>query len=242
MKQRGFVLLPVVLLISLVAVVAYSLNHLGPMAVRPVASQAEARIAEQVAQAGLEHAAWAAQNSSCGGDLSLSNKAMGVNGYSATVTTGSSSSAYTLAADQDAWLGESVPAENHGSDTELSAKNKTGDGMRTLYRFNLAAIPPKSQISSALAWLFVTGNDNKGRVNVHRITADWTEGGATWASAGNQFDAQVLAVIPAQSGSGVWVQINLTAQVQGWVNGAWPNYGIMLIGTSDAIESRYASR
>lgn len=242
MKQRGFVLLPVVLLISLVAVVAYSLNHLGPMAVRPVASQAEARIAEQVAQAGLEHAAWAAQNSSCGGDLSLSNKAMGVNGYSATVTTGSSSSAYTLAADQDAWLGESVPAENHGSDTELSAKNKTGDGMRTLYRFSLAAIPPKSQISSALAWLFVTGNDNKGRVNVHRITADWTEGGATWASAGNQFDAQVLAVIPAQSGSGVWVQINLTAQVQGWVNGAWPNYGIMLIGTSDAIESRYASR
>ena len=242
MKQCGFVLLPVVLLITLVAVAAFSLNHLGPMEVESVASRAEARLAEQVARAGLEHAGWLTQNSGCGGDLTLTNKAIGANSYSATVTTGSTSSAYTLAADQDAWLRESVPAENHGSDTELSAKNKTGDGMRTLYRFNLAAIPPGSQISSALAWLFVTGNDNKGPVNVHRITADWTEGGATWATAGNQFDAQVLAVIPAQSGSGVWVQINLTAQVQAWVNGAWPNYGVMLIATSDGTESKYASR
>jgi hypothetical protein len=240
--QRGFVLLPVVLLITLVAVVAFSLNHLGPMAVEPVASHAEARLAEQVARAGLEHAGWLTQNSGCGGDLTLSNEAMGANSYSATVTTGSTSTAYTLAADQDAWLKESVPTENHGSDVELSAKNGAGEDMRVLYRFDFAAIPPGSQISSALAWLFVTGNDDKGPVKVHRITTDWTEGGANWASVGNQFDGQILAVIPAQSGTGVWVQINLTAQVQTWVNGAEPNYGVMLIATSDGTESKYTSR
>ena len=51
----------------------------------------------------------------------------------------------------------------------------------------------------------------------------------------------VLASIPAQPVPGVWVSVNLTSQVQAWVNGE-PNYGIMLNGALEGINSEYASR
>ncbi|MGD8615472.1 MAG: DNRLRE domain-containing protein [Gammaproteobacteria bacterium] len=235
-------LLPVVLLITLVAVAAFSVTQLGSVEIRAVTSQAEARQAERLAQSGLEHAEWLMQNSGCGGDLTLASSPLGADAYNASVTTGTGSTVYTLSVDQDAWIRESAPTANYGLDTELSAKNQAADSMRALYRFDLAAIPAGSTIGSATVWLYATTGDDQGPVSVHRVTADWAEGDATWTSVGERFDGQALAVIPAQSDNGVWIKLNLTAHVQAWVNGAQPNYGIMLIASSDALLSTYASR
>ncbi|MCH5375552.1 MAG: DNRLRE domain-containing protein, partial [Planctomycetes bacterium] len=174
-RQFGFVLLPVVMLITMVAVLAFALNHLGSTEVRPVTGQAEAIRAEQAARSGLEHAGWLMQNQGCVGDLTLTTTSIGSDSYNASVTTGSSSTVYTLDVDQDAWLRESTPSVNYGSDVELSAKSQAGDTMRVLYRFDLASIPVGSQISSAVAWLYVTSSDSQGPLSVHRLTADWTE-------------------------------------------------------------------
>ncbi len=207
-----------------------------------MAGQAEAIRAEHAARSGLEHAGWLMQNQACVGDLTLTTTSIGSDSYSASVTTGAGGTVYTLGVDQDAWLRESAPTVNYGSDVELSAKSKAGDSMRVLYRFDLASIPAGSQISSAVAWLYVRSSDDQGPLKVHRVTADWTEGGATWASMGEQFDSQVLAAIPAGSDDGAWIKLNITAQVQGWVNGAQPNHGIILTATSNERESKYTSR
>ena len=76
---------------------------------------------------------------------------------------------------------------------------------------------------------------------MHRVTADWTEAGATWDNANGSFDSQVLATIPAQPQDDVWVRVNLTAQVQAWVNGQ-PNYGILLGSSAEGVHAKYVSR
>ncbi len=78
---------------------------------------------------------------------------------------------------------------------------------------------------------------------MHRVTADWTETGATWETLATRFDSVVLDTIPPQPDAGdVWVEINLTAQVQAWVNGGAPNYGIMLIPAGEGTHAEYISR
>jgi hypothetical protein len=46
---------------------------------------------------------------------------------------------------------------------------------------------------------------------------------------------------PAQPVAGKWVAVNLTSQLQAWVNGD-PNYGIMLASTSEGMQAQYRSR
>jgi hypothetical protein len=240
-RQSGFILLPVVLLITLVSVVAFLLNHESALGTGTIGSHEEAKQADYVARAGLQHAIWGAQNSACAGDLTLASIPFGVDSYQATVTSAASTTTYTVNVDQDAWLKESSPAENHGTDGELSVKAAAGDDMRTLYHFDLSAVPAGAQIGSATAWFYVTSNDDQGAVNIHEVTAAWTEAAATWTTTADQFNSAVIVSIPTQVSGGVWVQVNLTTLVQSWVNGN-PNNGIMLVATSDAVESKYTSR
>ena len=117
-----------------------------------------------------------------------------------------------------------------------------------LYRFDLSALPAGAQINSASAWLYVTsagpggGAHPEGPLTVHRVTADWTETGATWDTMSTNFDNAVIATIPAQPQDDVWVSINITAQVQAWVNGGEPNFGILLRPTAEGTHGKYVSR
>lgn len=66
--------------------------------------------------------------------------------------------------------------------------------------------------------------------------------GATWNTSANGFDPISLVAIPRQTSSGTQIEVNLTPLVQAWVNAAIPNYGLMLIATSEGTESKYTSR
>ena len=71
----------------------------------------------------------------------------------------------------DAWLKEAAPNENHGSDKELSAKNKPTDNFRALYLFDFSALPANANVTRADLWLRVTGEDDSGQpVNIYRVT------------------------------------------------------------------------
>ena len=125
---------------------------------------------------------------------------------------------------------------------------RAGNLEYALYRFDLSSLPAGSQINSATAWLYVaTGGPGggvfpEGQLTVHRVTSNWTETGATWDTMNTNYDSAVIATIPAQPVDGVWVQINLTAQVQAWVNGGEANYGIMLKPTAEGTHGKLASR
>ncbi len=241
-RTSGYVLLPVVMLITLIAVMAFSLNHQGPMGGGTVTSYAEAERAEQVARAGLQHAAWQTRQAGCGPYTDITAEPLGQHSYTTTLTTDlASTSSYTRSVDQDSWIRSDQPTTNKATDDKLHIRFESGVIERPMYRYDLSAVPANVDILSATAWFYVSKEHPEGPVDIHRLTADWTETDATWDSMGDKMDAAVLATIPSQPVAGVWVSVNLTAQVQSWVNGQ-PNYGITLNSTSEGTHGDYASR
>ena len=240
-NQSGIALVAVlVFLLVIAAVVALKGGEeLGEIHV--AAADAEVRRIDYVAQAGLQHALWRARGSACSGDFTLAANTLGPDSYVATTSGGATSTAHVLSADQDAWIRSDNPGNTGGGDQHIRFEG--GNIEQALYRFDLSALPAGAQINAATAWFYLEGGKEhpEGPLTVHRITADWTEAGATWDTLNGNFEAFDLAMIPAQATGGVWVQINLTGQVQAWVNGQ-PNYGIMLGTVAEGIHSEYKSR
>ncbi len=145
--QRGFILLPVVLAIVLIATIAVLLNYQGAINVDTAAGEAQARQAEAIAAAGLAHATWGAQNSGCAGDMGMTTVPFGQAGngsYTATVTTpGGTTSAYpNLAVVQDAWIRSDNITDNNGTANKLHLRRESGDLEYTIVRFDLSSIRP----------------------------------------------------------------------------------------------------
>lgn len=99
-----------------------------------------------------------------------------------------------------------------------------------------AVIPEGATIDQAVFSILVA-NDSGQNVNVHRILGDWGETSVTWNSFNGNFDPTVIGSFTATWG---WQSVDLTALVQDWVDGATPNFGILLEqGSTDF--SRYWS-
>lgn len=243
LSPRGFVLMPVVLALVVVATLALLLNLEGPMTVEHVAAEAEATKVEFLTHAGLAHAEWQLQGSECTGDFVVPTTALAAGTYTATTTGIGATTSYNLAVDQDAWIESGDVTSNNGASIDQHISFDTGDIVQALYRFDLSSLPASAQINSASAWFYIeVGEEHpEGPITVHRVTADWTETGATWETMNGNFEASVLAMIPPQDQSAVWVRVNLTAQVQAWVNGQ-PNFGVLLGSTAEGVHGEYVSR
>ena len=246
-SQRGYLLITVVVMLFLVASVAMLLNHDSAISANTASTELEAARADYVAQAGMQHALWRAQNNACMGDVSIPATTLGNDSYTATITGAAAGTAYTLAADQDAWIRNDDVTKNNGGTPDQHIRFESGNVEQALTRFDLSSLPADAQINSAIAWFYVTptgaggGAHPEGPITVHRVTADWTETGATWENMNGNFESSKLATIPAQPVDGVWVSFNLTGQVQAWVNGQ-PNYGILMASTAEGVHAKYSSR
>ncbi len=239
--QSGIAMVAVlVFLLVIAAVVALKGGEeLGE--IHLAAADAEVRRLDYVAQAGMQRALWQAENASCTGDFTIPATAIGPDTYSASTTGGGTNTVYTLLADQDAWIRSDNPTNTGGGDQHVRSEGINFE--RPLYRFDLSSLPPNAQVKSAIAWFYLeSGKEHpEGPVTINRVTADWTESDATWEALGDKLDPAALGMIPAQAVGGVWVSVNLTAQVQAWVNGQ-PNYGIALASTAEGIHAEYKSR
>ena len=246
LPERGFILLPVVLAITLIAVIAFTLNNQGALNIEETGGQLEAMQSEHVARAGLVHAQWRANNSGCLGDDEITNVHFGTEGalsYSGTLDSSATAvNQYTLTPDRDTWIKEAAPDEVNPSDNTLSVRNMASDSYRSLYHFNLSSIPSGARVVSATLRLYTITSDTQRAIRLHRLTTDWSEMGTTWNSIGTSYEEQVIGSISPQSSSGNWVSINLTATTQDWINNPALNHGILLAATSTDVESNYASR
>ena len=127
-KTRGFILLPVVVVITLVATLAFLINYESAMESRKIGGRQEAAQAHYAAQAGLEHANWFVQGSGCIGDATMTAVPLGAHSYSATVTGGGgSNTAYTLSVDQDAWIRSDQVDTNNGSNADQHIRFESGN-------------------------------------------------------------------------------------------------------------------
>jgi len=200
-SQRGYLLITVVVMLFLLASIAMLLNHDSAISANTASTELEAARANYVAQAGMQHALWSAQNNACMGDVTIPDTALGADSYSATITGAASGTLYNLSADQDAWIRSDQPTNNNGGDSTLHIKDSQVE--QPLYRFDLSSLPAGAQINSAVASFYVSAEHPEGPVTVHRITTGWNEGDATWDSISGSVDSGVLATIPAQPASGV---------------------------------------
>ena len=113
--------------------------------------------------------------------------------------------------------------------------------MRTPLRFDVSSLPAGATIQSATISLWISGKDDSGDpINVHRVTQDWSESGATWQNAASDYDATIRAqFVPDESDR--FFSFGIASLVQAWVDGTASNFGIMLIPTSNGVEAKFAS-
>lgn len=109
---------------------------------------------------------------------------------------------------------------------------------RTLIKFDLPNIGTGSEIVGAyldlIGYPTTTSYPDYRTVTMHRITADWTETGATWDDMSNKFDPRVESIIYGSrsmiDGSTILPSYHsgdITSLVKKWYRDT-PNYGILL--------------
>jgi hypothetical protein len=124
--------------------------------------------------------------------------------------------------------------KNYGTSQGFSAGTVApGSTRQALLQFDLSSIPPGSTISSATATLSVLLNGG-GSVDVHQVTAPWSEATVTYNNFNDAYDPAVAAVIPGAT-AGNTTSVDLTSLVTSWYDGSAPNYGVLLDETGGGL-------
>jgi hypothetical protein len=141
---------------------------------------------------------------------------------------------------KDAYIDEEYPDNNYNTGEIVVWPCDVGRETRGLIEFeDLSAIPDGVEITKATLRLFLVGlwGQHEG-VWSHRITSPWSETGVTWNTQdgatpwntpGGDYDPTPSDFVPNE-GIVDWKEWDVTQFVQGWIEGRFPNYGIILIG------------
>lgn len=128
---------------------------------------------------------------------------------------------------------------------------------RYLVKFDLSGYAPGTTIASAMIHQCVSEGDEPGHILMYRMTRDWVEGtgtmavptydGATWYSydgdevnhlwtnpgAEGDYDNNVVCadtLVTQVRPNHEWYAWDVTDLVQDWIDGTWPNHGLIGIG------------
>ena len=210
LNPRGFILLPVMFAITLIAALAFLLGRGGPMALEQAAGESQERLAKRVAEAGMQHALWRADHAACTG-YALASTPFAGQSYSAsyspssgspvditvtaTLADGTSQSlirrnvaihqaaiAVDLDAAADSYLDENRPTKNNGGGGSLNVStNQANKRARAVLSFGLAGIPFGARIVAAsLSLNLKTSSGSPVPIAVRRLTQSWIENQVTW--------------------------------------------------------------
>jgi len=144
---------------------------------------------------------------------------------------------------RDTWMTEDYPTGNFGDSDISHLQSPTQD--RQLHEFDLSSIPSGATVSSATVSFYVMDLvSGTPTVACYRVIKHWEEMQATynnatdtvaWGTPGMQagpdYDGTALGAT-AITGTG-FVSFDITGTVQGWVNGAYANEGVMYRLLSD---------
>jgi hypothetical protein len=147
----------------------------------------------------------------------------------------------TLSASQDAWIDQGAQTTNHGTDATVHVKGRASSKQRTLVQFGLSSIPACASVSSATLRLHVVANSLSTNVthNVHQMLSSWTESGVTWltqdgtnnwpgaagAQAGTDFVTTMTDDATTGTGTGFFVEWDVTSDVSAFLSGSATNNG-----------------
>lgn len=160
-----------------------------------------------------------------------------------TVTTGTwFVSGGTLHPSKDSYINENATTTNYGIATTLLEGKVTGKQEKALIKFDLPPRLSGKTIDTATLRLYCTNNgNNQDTINIYRLLKSWVEGnntlgsGVTWATtdgstswgsdgastAGTDFNSNSIAHVAVPGGSSArnnWYTLDMTTEVQAYVN------------------------
>ena len=141
---------------------------------------------------------------------------------------------YTLYPSKDTHIRHIYPNTNYGSSEELVTRNEYGGGgspgygVDTLIEFDLSEIPSGATIVNANLYLYFsrwTENFPGGRLlTMHQITENWDEFTVTWNTKPS-YNGDISASANVPSSTQMWMELDVTSDVQNFVDGTETNYG-----------------
>jgi hypothetical protein len=127
----------------------------------------------------------------------------------------------------DAKISNKQPGKNFGNDPVAALSSSNGHVEQVLLRFDLHAIPPYAQVSSAVLTVWQTQPGRPTSLHAHAVTSSWAEGSVTWDSFGAAFDANVATSVetPAHDSAR---SLEVSGLVAGWLESPASNQGLLL--------------
>lgn len=140
----------------------------------------------------------------------------------------------------DAWLDQSAPATNKGTDSDLKVVSKgSGQNARTLVRFTMPSLPAGCAVQSAILRVFAASATSGRTLQALRVTGSWTESAVNWST----HPATAGAAATASSATG-WREWAVAAQVTASYS-AGSHHGFLLRDAAEnagGVEQKFNSR
>lgn len=138
------------------------------------------------------------------------------------------------------------PDKVYGSEDSIWLRPNNNAINRGLVRFDLSDIPAGSTITSARFYL-VPQDDRTGQATyIYRLTTGWSEASANWqspwSSPGGDFDSNLSYAQILNEQKNCAIEVDITGLVQAWVDGDFPNYGMLLYAVGSSPPLRYTSK
>lgn len=134
----------------------------------------------------------------------------------------------------DSEISQFEPDANYGSLEYMLTRNSGGSNWEAdvLVKFDISSIGSGETITSAklkLYYFYWDDNNPAGNfLDLCRITSDWNEDSVTWTDKPTHTEEScVRATVPGSPG--VWMEWDVTADVQSFVSEPATNYGWLLI-------------
>jgi hypothetical protein len=141
-------------------------------------------------------------------------------------------------ATKDCALSSDAPTMSFCSDHGLWVGWSGDHDHHSLVKWDVGAIPKDALVLSGDVGLYQSGSTVPvdKTLTVHRLTRDWTNGASwntydgthAWTTPGGDFDPTPAASQNDPADNDGWVDWYPTALVQHWVDGALPNYGVLV--------------
>lgn len=151
-------------------------------------------------------------------------------------------------ATQDTFLLQNYPTTPYGGTSYINAGYNNGGADHALLQFDVSAIPAQAQVLDAQLGLYNYANLNSNATSLalYAVTQPWamdtatwdtTNGATAWTTPGGTIGSTAYATTNNLGTSTGWDYWDPTQLVQGWVDGALPNDGMLLQEPTNSVDN-----
>ena len=156
------------------------------------------------------------------------------------LTAGQAADLVIQPASSDTYISQDASGTNYGSAATMHVQRQQNSNRRALVQFDLSGIPAGSVINTAQLELYCTSPSSVSQtLNLHNVTASWTQAGATWTNMNAKYDGTVLSSRTGGTAMGWKSWTGLAGLVQEWIDGEVPNYGLMVKNSAEIGTTAY---